>query len=211
MKRLNLPVNFCFLALLLTLSSCASIPRQSVELSQELTQMIMTSRKSHLELLDAYTSLRQDQAERFLEEQWIPSFTARFVEESNVLNYIEKAETPEQKGAEMIEFAQAALPIISERRNAMFDVIEGIDLIVRNRIDAHYQEILNINQSLTAHLASAAKVGEIRQELQNHLNVNVNNLIPLDKMNETIEKLLKAGMQAEQIPVLLKEFKNKIN
>ena len=171
----------------------------------------MSSRKSHLELLDSYTTLRREQADRFLEEHWIPTFTANFVEESNVLSYIEQAETPEKKGAEMIEFAQAALPIISERQNSMFQVIDGVDQIIRNRIESHYQEMLAINQALTAHLSSAAKVGEIRRQLQTRANINVEELIPLDAMNETMEKLLKAGMQAEKIPDLLEEFKNKIN
>lgn len=195
---------------LLFLSSCISIPRESVELSAELTQMTMRSRQSHLELLDAYTMLRRDQAERFLEEEWIPTFTANFVQEANILNNIEDAPTPEAKGAEILEFAQAALPIINERRNSMFEVINGMDLIVRNRIDSHYQEMLNVNNSLTAHLESAAKVVEIRQQLQSKLKVNVEELIPLDKMNEIMEKLLKSGTQAEQIPALLEEFKNKI-
>ena len=42
------------------------------------------------------------------------------------------------------------------------------------------------------------------------MNVDVEELVPLDKMNEIMEKLLKSGAQAEQIPSLLKEFKNKI-
>jgi len=182
MKSIKSTVKIWIVIPLLFLSSCISIPRESVELSAELAQMTMRSRKSHLELLDAYTMLRRDQAERFLEEEYIPSFTANFVQEANILNNIEDAPTPEAKGAE----------------------------IVRNRIDSHYQEMLNINHALTAHLESAAKVVEIRQQLQSKMNVNVEELIPLDKMNEIMEKLLKSGTQAEQIPSLLEEFKNKI-
>ncbi len=210
MGSIKSKVKILFVLPLLFLSSCISIPRQSVELSAELAQMTMRSRQSHLELLDAYTMLRRDQAEKFLEEEWIPSFTASFVQESNILNYIENAPTPEAKGAEILEFAQAAFPIINERRNSLFEVINGMNLIVRNRIDSHYQEMLNVNHALTAHLESAAKVVEIKQQLQNKMNVNVEELVPLDKMNEIMEKLLKSGTQAEQIPSLLKEFKNKI-
>jgi len=210
MGSIKSKVKIWFVLPLLFLSSCISIPRQSVELSAELTQMTIRSRQSHLELLDAYTMLRRDQAERFLEEEWIPTFTANFVQESNILNNIEDALTPEAKGAEILEFAQAALPRINERRNSLFGVINGMDLIVRNRIDSHYQEMLNVNNALTAHLESAAKVVEIRQQLQSKMNVNVEELVPLDKMNEIMEKLLKSGAQAEQIPSLLKEFKNKI-
>ncbi len=42
------------------------------------------------------------------------------------------------------------------------------------------------------------------------MNIQVEKLVPLDKMNEIMEKLLKGGMEAEQIPALLEEFKNKI-
>lgn len=193
------------------MSSCVTIPRQSVELSAELTQMIMRSRESHLQLLDAHTSIRRDQTEKFLNEQWIPSFTARFVTESNILENIQKAPSKEEKGAEILEFAQAALPIIEARRISMLNVVQGMDNVVRNRINSHYQEILNVNQALTAHLASAANVVEIRQQLQTKMDIQVEKLVPLDKMNEIMEKLLKGGMEAEQIPALLEEFKNKIN
>lgn len=198
------------LLLILVMISCVSIPRQSVELSTELTQMILHSRESHLQLLDAHTSLRRAQAEKFLNEQWTPSFTASFVTESNILENILKAPSKEEKGAEILAFAQAALPIIEVRRNSMLNVIQGMDNIVRNRITSHYQEILNVNLALTAHLASAANVVEIRQQLQSKMNIQVEKLVPLDKMNEIMEKLLKGGMEAEQIPALLEEFKNKI-
>lgn len=210
MKRIFPIYTLLFVAPILFFSSCASIPRQSVDLSMEMNRMVLSSRKAHLELLDSYTALRLEQAEQFLEEHWIPSFTARFVEESNVLNYIEKAETAEEKGAEMIQFAQAALPVISEKQNELFKVINEIDNIVRGRIDSHYQEIINVNQALTAHLSSAAKVVEIRQQFQKQANINIENLIPLDEMNETIEKLLKISIQGEKIPDLITEFKNKL-
>jgi len=199
------------LAMLLLVTGCLSVPKASVDLSGELTQMIIHSRQSHLMLLDEYTSTRKAAVDKFMEEEWIPSFTANFVRESNILGNIQKAQTDEQKGAEMIEFAQAALPLIAERRSTLMDAVDQLDKLIRTQVEAHYQQMLNVNQALTAHLASAAKVVESREQLQRQTNVNTDTLIPVDKMNEVLEKMIKAGAKAEEIPQLLNDFKDKLN
>lgn len=196
---------------LLLAPGCVSVPKAAVDLSGELSQLIIYARQSHLMLLDEYTSTRKAAVDQFMEEEWIPSFTANFVQESGILSNIQKAQTDEQKGAEMIEFAQAALPLIAERRAALMDAVAQMDGLIRTRIEAHYQEMLNVNQALTAHLASAAKVVQAREQLQNQLRVKPGNLLPIDKMNEALEKMLRAGTKAEQIPALLNDFKDKLN
>jgi hypothetical protein len=171
----------------------------------------MRSRQSHMRLLDEYTNLRRAEVDRFLEKEWIPAFTANFVRESRILDNIQVAKTDADKGAEILEFAQAALPLISERRSAMMGAVDKIDNLIRSQVEAHYQEMLNVNQALTAHLGSAAEVAEIRQQLQRQLKVDVERLIPIDQVNQVMEKMLKAGTQAEEIPGILNEFKEKLN
>lgn len=211
MKHIKSMLAVCITSSLLFLTSCVTVPKASVELSSELTQMIVHARQSHLRLLDEYTALQKAKVDKFMEEEYIPSFTANFVRESGVLQNIQSASTDEKKGAEIIEFAQAAIPIIDERRSSMMKAVDEVDALIRRQVDAHYQEMLNVNQSLTAHLSSAAEVAETRQQLQRQLHVDVESLIPIDKVNQVMEKMLKAGAKAEDIPELINDFKDKVN
>ena len=193
------------------IGGCVTVPKASVELSSVLTGMINSSRQSHLRLLDEYTALRKAEVDRFLEKEWVPAFTSNFVQESGILDNIQAAPTNAEKGAEILEFAQAALPIIAERRKTMMDVVEEIDQIIRREIEAHYQEMINVNLAVTAHLRSAADVVQAREDLQKQLNIDVDEMVPLDQVNQTMEKLLSAGTKAEEIPGMLNEFKTKLN
>ena len=210
MKRKQIFLFSIALSMLL-LTSCVSVPRATVTLSGELSQMIIHSRQSHLQLLDQYTALRKAEVDRFLEEEYVPAFTGRFVRESGVLYNIQAASTDEAKGAEILEFAEAALPVIYQKRAVMVQAVDEMDKLIRIRIEAHYQQMLQINQALTAHLGSAADVVQTREELQRQLRVDVDTLIPIDKMNKVMEKMLQAGAKAEDIPGLLEDFKEKLN
>ena len=192
------------------MQACVSVPRESVLLSQELNAMIINSRKAHLELLEDNTELRLDQIEEFIQKEYTPDFIGNFVTTSGVLDSIQKAPTYAQKGMEILTFSQAAIPLIDERRTEMKEVVFGMDRIIRKNIDSHYQEMLNVNLALTAHLASAAEVVEIRQELQQRLNIS-QDLIPVDKINKTMEDLLDAGGKAEKLPGLLEKFRQSLN
>lgn len=210
-KSLRGTLSLCAAALVLLITSCVTVPKASVELSGELTRMIIHARQSHLRLLDQYSALQRAKVDKFMEEEYVPSFTANFVRESGVLANILSASTDEEKGAEIIEFAQAALPIIDERRNSMMGAVNEMDALIRSQVEAHYQEMLNVNQALTAHLGSAAEVIETRRQLQRQLNVDADSLVPIDKVNQVMEKMLRAGAKAEDIPGLLNEFKEKVN
>lgn len=198
-----------FLCLML-LTGCASVPKASVELSEELTGMIIKSKQSHLNLLDGYTSIRKAEVDKFMNEKYIPSFTANFVRESGVLGYIQAAQTDKEKGAEILEFSEAAFPIINEKRRVYMEAVNQMDLLLRREIEAHYQEMLNVNQALTAHLASAAEVVQTRQQLQQQLGVDTENILPLDRANQIMEKMLDLSTKAEDIPSLINNFKEKL-
>ncbi|OKL42072.1 hypothetical protein [Pontibacter flavimaris] len=210
-KSLRGTLSLCAAAMLLLITSCVTIPKASVELSGELTQMILHARVSHLRLLDQYTRLQKDKVDKFMEEDYVPSFTANFVKESGVLANIQSASTDEEKGTEIIEFAQAAIPIIDGRRSSMMKAVDEMDRLIRSQVEAHYQEMLHVNRALTAHLGSAAEVVETRKQLQRQLNVDTESLIPIDKVNQVMEKMLKAGAKAEDIPSLVNDFKEKVN
>ena len=206
----NIRIILSALILVVLFEGCASIPRASVGLSEELTQMIIHSRKSHLNLLDGYTTIRKAEVDRFMTEDFIPSFTARFVAESGVLANIESAATNERKGAEILEFSEAAFPIINEKRTLLMGAVDQIDQQIRSEIEAHYLDMLNVNQALTAHLASAAEVVQTRLQLQHQLGFDISEVRSLDRANELMNKMLDLSIKAEDLPQVINDFNEKL-
>lgn len=72
------------------LVGCATIPKQSAMLSQELSGMIRNCRTSHIALLDEYLLERRNRIDDFMKNQWIPKFMENFTKESGVMNELEK-------------------------------------------------------------------------------------------------------------------------
>ena len=194
-----------FFILLIVLQGCASVPKESIALSQELEFMIMNSKRAHLELLDYNMRIQLERIDHFLQTEYIPSYVGSFVDNSAVLETIESLESREEKSAELLEFVQAALPIISKKRSEMTNVVMEINAAIRQSIEAHYQEMLNVNHTLTAHLASATSVVEARKDLRQKLEQS-QWIIPIEQMNDSINELLQNNSAHENAPRQPDEF-----
>lgn len=178
-----------FIIVLIVLQGCSSVPKESIALSQELEIMIINSKRAHLELLDLNLRIQLERIDHFLQTQYIPSFVGSFVDNSAILEALETLETEEEKRAELHQFIQAALPIINEKRSEMTHRVMELHTAIRQRIEAHYQEILQVNQALTAHLASASSVVEAREDLRQKLEQS-QWTIPIEQMNDSINELM---------------------
>ena len=61
-----------------SLGGCAKIPQESVELSIALGDQIASLEQAHLALLDSFFAAKEQQIDRFMEEQWAPEFNHNF-------------------------------------------------------------------------------------------------------------------------------------
>lgn len=185
--------------LFIVLQSCASVPRESVALSQELEIMIMNSKRAHLELLDYNLRIQLERIDHFLETQYIPDFVGSFVDHSSILENLDLAASDEAKSAELQQFVQAALPVITQKRSEIANTVLEMNAALRQSIEAHYQEMLHVNQALSAHLASAATVIETREDLRQKLQES-QWILPLEQMNDSIHAMLEDNGLNKNIP-----------
>ena len=86
------------------LSGCATVPKESVELSTELTKMIRSAEASHLALVEDYISEKKHRADDFLERVWIPTFISKGMKDTKILDSIGVEKDPGRKGALLKEF-----------------------------------------------------------------------------------------------------------
>jgi len=204
MKRIMLLT----LVIIVIFPSCATVPKESAELSMELTRMIRSAQASHIALLDQYVRECKERSNEFLEKKWIPTFMENATKASRITEMVERERDAGKKAALISEFTIDASVEIEKRRASLIGSIDEIDNALRNAITSHYDDMLTVNQALTAHLASAAEVGEIRAKLLSSLNVNERDIIPFDKINGLLTRILEHQGNDEEFTAFVEEVKS---
>ncbi|MBI4548534.1 MAG: hypothetical protein HY707_11165 [Ignavibacteriae bacterium] len=210
-------VALIFTALLL-FAGCVRVPKESTILSQELTGMIRSAQAAHLALLDEYLGQRRERTKEFIERVWIPRFMTNAFKEVNILDSLAKrhdanllaekdVQQAREKEALIREFTEDAANVIEKRRAAMLSAVDEIGRMLQDSIVEHYELMLAVNQALTAHLQSAAEVTEVRDKLLSSLNINLQKLVPIDKINGVLEKILTYEGGVEDIKNIVNEAK----
>lgn len=196
------------LAIILILSGCASVPRESAELSADLGTMIRDARESHFALIDEYMRQRRARMDDFMEHKWIPTYMKNFMRESKFTEQYDTEKNPVERAAIAEEFQQQASKDIAQQRAAMADALADVEGLLRKRIADHYDHMLVVNEALTAHLLSAAKVTTARDEIMKKLKLPANELVPLQKLDSTLRKIEQFEGKADAIYQLVNEAKS---
>jgi hypothetical protein len=197
----------CGLGLVFLLSSCANVPPEAVQLSGELTTMIRTAEASHLTLLDQFIAERRNRVDDFLEREWIPKFLEIGAKDANISDLIATEPDKIKKEELLNEFNADAAVQINIRRTMLMNAVNEIGSSLHESITLLYGDMLSVNNTLTAHLQSAAKVTEARKDLFDKLKINPSKLLPLDKISTILDKSLDYKNKAEDILNLLDEAK----
>lgn len=163
-----------FFALLGTLS-CVSVPEEVVVLSSAVGDELAESQAAHEVLLQSRFDLIRDRIEAFLTDKWIPEFTGRFFEESDLLA---KLESPEPFTTDQIERLRAEISDYEDLRPSADNVIEVVE---RAWGDAWRAE-----QAMLFTMAAVEEIEAQRQEL----------LAPVDvKEREALHELRQSSVR----------------
>lgn len=74
---------------LAAVAGCASVPRESVDLSVLVGQRLTALEQSHRAFVSAYFQVSRERVEDYIQYRWTPEFLARFVEDSNIIDDLE--------------------------------------------------------------------------------------------------------------------------
>ena len=140
----------------------------------------------------------------------IPDFLARVVTESGVTEKIEKSPTPAEKGKIMLDFAESATRQIYARRAAQMNALDVIERTMKEEVQGHYSDMVTANQALTAHLRSVAKVTATRDELLRQLKIEPRVLLPVDRINELMDKIVSYDSKLDDLPKYVEDAKKLI-
>lgn len=224
---------------LLLMTSCASIPKETVTLSKTIGADLQILHDSHRNMVQLYYSRMKNNISTFIDDVYSPFVIHHVLEseldkykkgESSIYGIIEnagkkggKSETEEALNI-MLEFHEAANQQITAKRIELLSPLLNQEREILIAIDQSYQNTIYANATLTAYLISVRKVKESQSGALSIIGLNgldnttTNKLvelsgfidIALEKGRAVDIKSNKAQQQIEDIANKIKEITKKV-
>lgn len=172
------------------ISGCASIPKESVELNQQVSKAIASNYEAYVDLLNEYFLLKRDQINNFIDNKYLPT------EIKNIQDQLKAAgEDPDKFQAFMIK---DIIDKVDLKRESMLKDLEKTRLLVMGRVAQNYNQLQQANYALTGLLQSAVNVNEAASSLRKDIQTMSKNEISIDEVEKGFnEYLSRAGSKAE--------------
>ncbi len=199
----------------LLIAGCASIPKESILLSQTLGNDINSLHQAHLQLADIHFRKIENEINSFVDEVYAP-FVLNYVLQAEFESY--QAGSPslygaiEQAGSAggaiasqeavdmMLEFQEAAREQIESKRDELLQPIKNQHLDISREINHSYANASYANASITAYLQSLHKLKGAQQESLSMIGMAgadtsfTNSLV---KLSQRVEMTVKAGKKID--------------
>lgn len=198
------------------LLSCASVPKESVELSVTLGRDLAEVHKAHRELAIRYFKRIKQDINQFIDERYRPFMINKTIEDFKLLDKIKKASQP---GASpdalhiLGLFVAKVSKQIESYREELLKNISNQETEVLTTIDDAYQKLQNANSIVTGHLASVRKVHEAQAELLERANLEglrdkfIQKTVKFsDEVVKLVEKARKGEESIDKIAKKIKEI-----
>lgn len=176
-------------AIALLAAGCAAIPPEAPELSARLGNRIAAMEAAHRRLLADYFADKKARVDQFVHEVWVPLFAREFFDDPEVdALWRQVVQSPDpQDRLKFITIAGPRLQAkINRKRLELIQPLEALEAEIGRRLQAEYDDSRAINHTLTAFLASAAKVEENRRRYLELLGVS----------DETVDRFVAETEQA---------------
>ena len=166
--------------MLAMLTSCVSIPEETLTLSKTLGEDLKELKRSHLGTINIYYTNLESKIDRFIDEVYGP-FIIQFVLERefesfrdnkpSIITDLNQAsreaasrEDTDKALQAMVDFQRFATQQIAEKRTELIQPIREEQLDILKAINASYDHAIAANATLTGYLASVKDVKEAQTE-----------------------------------------------
>lgn len=223
---------FKIICLSILISSCVSIPKETVELSQALGSDLKVLHTSHRNTVTIYYQKIKDNIQIFIKDVYAP-YIINYVLKKELNSYNNGQESifkslndaaknnnatdTEKATKDMQDFLSAANRQIKKKTDELMNPIISQETELLLKIDKAYQNAMYANSTVTAYLSSIRKVKETQQEalsmvgLKNVDSLITNKLLKLSNgINEAIQKGKEIDTKSDNALNKIKEITDKI-
>lgn len=174
--------------LLLIGTGCATIPNESVKLSESLGDMISSSRSSQVNLVNRYFDERAESVRELALNEYKPALV------KNVQKRLQ------DKGQEFtFERYDQTISRVLKKMDEWTGEIEIQRIQVLAEINEHYDWMVRANESVTSLLRSASKIEGTRKKLIGELEKKGDKLIDFEKLDQQTQAILGKVQQAKDL------------
>ena len=178
---------WCSYCALIILSACASVPPEAVELSYLVGRDIGRLQQSYDLLLEQRFEDYRAQRIAYLENVWAPAFIAEWIKDGRLIDtargvvvYDEGKDdyvspTPGREQQQLLStiygWSDAAIFEMNDKRKSLLDPLNEQERQVRREARAAFDQVIQANAYITAHLNSIRKVQDLQKQALEALGI----------------------------------------
>ena len=200
--------------LLILVTGCVSIPQEAPELSTELGKKIAAIESANVTLLHRYFDHKRKDVDRFIDEEWVPTFASDFFSQpqiSRAWETIVRENNKTQRLQFIVKLGPKLQARINKKRRELIQPLDDLERSIEASIRNEYSQARAINNSITSFLLSASDVAANRNRYLDLAGVsdgNISNLI--DQTDSAVSDLLSKTKDAQEKAESAEEYLVKI-
>ena len=172
----------------LVINGCATIPKESVKLSESLGGMISHSRTSHVNLVNRYFSERIETIRNFALTEYKPAFI------KNIQKRLK------DQGQEFtIERYDQAMGRVLKKVDEWVAEAEAERISVLGEVRESYDRMTRANESVTSLLRSASQIEEVRKKLTGDIEKQGESLVDFEKLDQKMQGIFNKVQKAKEL------------
>lgn len=207
------------------ISSCVSIPKETVQLSQALGNDLKVLQTSHRNVVTIYYQKIKDNIVIFIKDVYAP-YVINFVLKKELASYKSNQESifkalneaaqnnnaasTEKATKDMQDFLSAANRQIKKKTDELLNPIITQETKLLLKIDQSYQNAMYANSTITAYLSSIRKVKETQQEALSMIGLKGTDSLVTTKLLQLSEGVKEAIQKGKEIDTKSDNAINKI-
>lgn len=188
------PVWLLVILMALAPGGCASVPKESIELSKEVGKGITESQRSYTGLLNTYFATKKQQVDEWIENEYLPEYL------SNIQSELKKAGQPTTLSTQQLK--DVLRDVIVERDQKHTD-IENTRLLLLTMSNEHYSLLSQGNASITGLLQSMVDIKETTSSAAQTIKTGSGGKVDLEliekKFNDYLKKAGAASAKANNL------------
>ncbi len=202
------------------LGGCATIPKETIELSNTVGRDLEEVHRSHRALAMLLFDMMEKDVNTFINEVYAPAYIKKFATEFRLDDKVRGivANAPNNLLPVLVRFVEKSNATIEDKRTELLSQITAQRTQVINDIDASHRQLQAAQALIAAHLASVMKVHDAQSEafekagldgMREKLAENTGKVS--HRIGELINEAKKADGKMDQVEKVLLKIKETIN
>lgn len=198
---------------------CATIPPAAPELSAQLGNQLAVIESSHLTLLHRFFELKRNEVDRFIQDEWTPTFSEEVFSEPKIKeawNTIVAENNPAERMKFLNRIGLKLQERINQKRLELIRPLDDLERQIEQELRSEYDQAMSINNTITSFLISASKISENQNRYLQMLGMSDEKIGKMiNDVNDAVADLLKGGRDvaekismSEQYIKKLRELRN---